>query len=205
MINAADILWSLRDKLPPMPWSLEALSAVVAENGYDKDDFCIAIEASPQNALRALFHAVSQDLLKVTQQPLWDDLKTTAKVKHLLMQRYQIFSDNDVLFRSIFQFLKQPAQLSLNLEIAYEALNEMWYAAGDTATDYNFYTKRALLGFVHSQGLRVWETNPHNTQALEQAVDRHLAQVGAIGKTIADIKTQLKPLKAVLKNVWRGA
>jgi ubiquinone biosynthesis protein COQ9 len=32
----------------------------------------------------------------------------------------------------------------------------MWRAAGDTATDFNFYTKRAILGAVYSSTLLAW-------------------------------------------------
>src|SRR3546814_16617611 len=32
----------------------------------------------------------------------------------------------------------------------------MWYAAGDTATDWNFYSKRALLAAVYSSTLLYW-------------------------------------------------
>lgn len=202
MINPSETLWSLRDKLPPLPWTLDALCQVVENHNIDKDHFTIAIEASPQNALKAFLRAVNQHMVSVAQQPLWSDLKTTAKVKRLLMERYKIFSENDVLFRSVFQYLKQPAQWALNLELAYETLNEIWYAAGDTSTDYNFYTKRALLGFVHVQGIRTWETHPHDAEAWEVAIDKHLEQVGKLGKLVTDVKIQLKPLKTVLKNLW---
>ena len=32
----------------------------------------------------------------------------------------------------------------------------MWYAAGDTSTDFNFYTKRATLAGVYSSTLLYW-------------------------------------------------
>ena len=38
----------------------------------------------------------------------------------------------------------------LALKLLYRTVDAMWYAAGDTSTDFNFYTKRATLAGVYS-------------------------------------------------------
>ncbi len=38
----------------------------------------------------------------------------------------------------------------------WKAADLMWYAAGDTSTDYNYYTKRGLLAGVYSSTLLFW-------------------------------------------------
>ena len=52
------------------------------------------------------------------------------------------------------------AVLALHPALAAKTLwrtaDTMWRAAGDTATDYNHYTKRAILGAVYSSTLLVW-------------------------------------------------
>ena len=48
----------------------------------------------------------------------------------------------------------------------------MWRAAGDTATDYNHYTKRAILGAVYSATLLVWLDDPEGWPAfLDRRID----------------------------------
>jgi ubiquinone biosynthesis protein COQ9 len=41
----------------------------------------------------------------------------------------------------------------------------MWRAAGDTATDFNFYTKRGILAGVYSATLMRWFTDTSENEA----------------------------------------
>jgi ubiquinone biosynthesis protein COQ9 len=45
---------------------------------------------------------------------------------------------------------------ALGLKLLYQTVDAMWRAAGDTSTDFNFYTKRAILGGVYSATLLRW-------------------------------------------------
>ncbi|MBV9045507.1 MAG: COQ9 family protein, partial [Alphaproteobacteria bacterium] len=54
----------------------------------------------------------------------------------------------------------------------YRTVDKMWRAAGDTATDFNFYTKRAILAGVYSSTLMRWFTD---TSADETATSEFLA------------------------------
>jgi len=42
----------------------------------------------------------------------------------------------------------------------YATVDAMWHAAGDTSTDYNFYTKRLLLAKVYTTTLYIWLDDP---------------------------------------------
>jgi ubiquinone biosynthesis protein COQ9 len=44
----------------------------------------------------------------------------------------------------------------LALQLLYRTVDAIWYAAGDTSTDFNFYTKRATLAGVYSSTLLYW-------------------------------------------------
>ena len=49
-----------------------------------------------------------------------------------------------------------PQHGPLALRCLYRTVDTVWYAAGDTATDFNFYTKRALLAGVYSATVLYW-------------------------------------------------
>ena len=53
--------------------------------------------------------------------------------------------------RRALTYLAQPQHGPLALRCLYRTVDTIWYAAGDTATDFNFYTKRALLAGVGSK------------------------------------------------------
>src|SRR3546814_10685041 len=52
--------------------------------------------------------------------------------------------------------LALPQNAATGLACLYRTVDAIWYAAGDRATDYNFYTKRALLAGVYSSTLLFW-------------------------------------------------
>ena len=53
-------------------------------------------------------------------------------------------------------FLTLPPNAPLGLRLMGRTVDAMWRAAGDRSTDFNYYTKRALLSGVYSTTLAYW-------------------------------------------------
>jgi len=70
-------------------------------------------------------------------------------------------------------FLTLPPHAALGLKLVYRTVDAMWRAVGDTATDFNFYTKRAILAGVYSATLLRWFTDQ---SADESLTERFLAE-----------------------------
>ena len=63
-------------------------------------------------------------------------------------------------------------------QILYRTVDAIWYAAGDTATDFNFYTKRSLLAAVYTPTILYWLNDRSEGSADSFAfLDRRLADV----------------------------
>lgn len=58
--------------------------------------------------------------------------------------------------RRALSTLSLPLNAGLALKLLYKTVDAMWYAAGDSSTDFNFYTKRATLAGVYSSTLLYW-------------------------------------------------
>ena len=56
--------------------------------------------------------------------------------------------------------MSQPQHAGLGLRCLYRTVDEMWHAAGDSATDFNFYTKRGLLAGVYTSTILFWLDDP---------------------------------------------
>ena len=85
------------------------------------------------------------------------------------------------------------------LKAIYATVDAMWREAGDTATDYNFYTKRLLLSKVYLTTLRVWldDTSP-NLLTTEAFLRRRIDDVMQIEKLKAKAKGALANLESLL-------
>jgi len=55
-----------------------------------------------------------------------------------------------ILAKTRDYYLKSPNRLTEFLKNSWNSVDKMWYFAGDTSTDYNYYTKRSLLFSVYN-------------------------------------------------------
>jgi ubiquinone biosynthesis protein COQ9 len=58
--------------------------------------------------------------------------------------------------RRAVAFLSLPQNASLAAKLLIETVDAMWRATGDQSSDFNYYTKRALLAGVYSATLLHW-------------------------------------------------
>ena len=58
--------------------------------------------------------------------------------------------------RTALSILAMPQNVPLALRIGWRSADLMWRLAGDTATDYNHYTKRLILSGVYGSTLLAW-------------------------------------------------
>jgi ubiquinone biosynthesis protein COQ9 len=66
--------------------------------------------------------------------------------------------------------LSLPMNAALGARLMYRTVDAMWRAAGDTSTDFNFYTKRGILAGVYGSTAMRWFTTED-----EAVVDAFLA------------------------------
>src|SRR5205085_12427037 len=67
------------------------------------------------------------------------------------------------------------------LRLLYETVDAIWYAAGDNATDFSFYTKRAILAAVYGATLLYWlEDRSPEFSDTRAFLDRRLADLGSL-------------------------
>ncbi len=75
------------------------------------------------------------------------------------------------------------------LSALYRTVDAIWRAAGDTATDFNFYTKRALLAGVYSSTLLYWLDDGSDDFAATWAfLDRRIEDVMKVPKVLGRLR-----------------
>ena len=87
--------------------------------------------------------------------------------------------------RRALSYLALPRNAALGAKCLYRTVDAIWYAAGDTSTDYNFYTKRLLLAGVYASTLLFWLNDTSEGRAETWAfLDRRIAEVTRLGGTL---------------------
>jgi ubiquinone biosynthesis protein COQ9 len=162
--------------------------------------------ASKQDVLR-LFPNGALGLLEATSESVDAEMeKRLAKLKLATMPirkriatavktRLSILKPHKAAARRTVAHLSLPPNVVLGAKLVYRTVDAMWRAAGDVSTDFNFYTKRAILMGVYSATLMRWFTDD---SADESATDAFLAarieNVMQFEKLKAQVKKQARRL-----------
>jgi len=92
--------------------------------------------------------------------------------------------------RRLVAFLALPNNARLAPKLMWRAADAIWRAAGDASTDFNYYTKRALLSGVYGTTLMFWLTDEsENFAATDAFLDRRIADVMKIFSLRARLKS----------------
>ncbi|MCH9019003.1 MAG: COQ9 family protein, partial [Proteobacteria bacterium] len=93
-----------------------------------------------------------------------------------------------------------PGRAPGAMRALWRTVDAMWRAAGDTATDYNFYTKRGLLVGVYASTLLYWlDDKSEGFDDTWAFLDRRIADVMRVPKAIGALKKCLPDPGRVLR------
>lgn len=99
----------------------------------------------------------------------------------------------------------QPANASAAAKLLFQLLDDIWYAAGDTSTDMNWYTKRALLAAVYTSTelYMLTDFSPGYQDTWEQ-LDRRIADALWIGSAVRNASAVPQQLLSALLQAVTG-
>ena len=117
-------------------------------------------------------------------------LKIRDRIKAAVRLRLERHAGNREAARRALAVLSLPFNAGLGLKLLYKTVDALWYAAGDTSTDFNFYTKRATLAGVYSSTLLYW-LNDRSPGAAEtwSFLDRRIDDVMKIEKLKSQVRS----------------
>jgi ubiquinone biosynthesis protein COQ9 len=116
-------------------------------------------------------------------------LKIRDRIRAAVRLRLERHAGQKEAARRGLSLLALPSNAPLGLKLLYRTVDAMWYAAGDTSVDFNFYTKRAILAGVYSSTLLYWlNDRSEGGEATWAFLDRRIDNVMRFEKLKADMK-----------------
>ena len=104
-------------------------------------------------------------------------LKIRERIAHAVEARLNAAAADEAAVRRWTGFLALPPQMALGARLAWESADVLWRWAGDTATDENHYSKRALLAGILTGALAIQLSS--GREAALAFTDRRIANVMA--------------------------
>ena len=116
-------------------------------------------------------------------------MKIRARIKAAVKARLDALAPHKEAARRAASALMLPGHASLSLQLMYASVDAMWRAVGDTSTDFNFYTKRAILAGVYGATLVRWFNDADKDAAATDAfLDARIENVMQFEKLKAGAK-----------------
>lgn len=124
------------------------------------------------------------------------DMRVRDKIAAALDERLEVMAPHKQAVRSLQLYLAQPQHLPLMQSMLAEACDVMWVAAGDKSQDWNYYSKRLLLGGVYVVTIAYWlnDTSEHFSKT-RAFLRRRIENVLKIGGTASKILSGLGTFK----------
>jgi ubiquinone biosynthesis protein COQ9 len=85
-----------------------------------------------------------------------EKLSIRERIGTCVLLRLRLLSPHKEAIRRLLSFLALPGNHPTGFKITMKTIDLIWYAAGDTATDFNYYTKRGLLASVYGLTILYW-------------------------------------------------
>jgi len=120
------------------------------------------------------FYSVSADQEMEERLAAMDlpSMKIRIRITEAVKTRLAILKRHKEAARRAAALLSLPMHAGLAARLMYRTVDAMWRAAGDTATDFNFYSKRGILAGVYGSTLVRWFAD---ASADESATNEFLA------------------------------
>ena len=137
-------------------WNEKAVLAAAELAGVDPDLARLAFNEGPVDMIDAWFQAIDMQMAEKYSPEELAAMKVRQRIKALVEARLEALEPYREGLRRALAILAAPPHLRRAAKMGWRAADKMWRLAGDTATDYNHYSKRTLLSGVYGSSISVF-------------------------------------------------
>ncbi len=150
------ILLATLDHVALDGWTRRSLDAGACDAGFKAIDGQRAFPAGMLALVEYLFEYGDRQMAQTMGRLDISEMKVRARVATAVRTRLSVMAAHREAMRRALSFMALPQNAGAALACTYRTVDTIWYAVGDTATDFSFYTKRALLAGVFAATVLYW-------------------------------------------------
>ena len=167
-------------------WSDEALAMAASQLGVPAERARLCFPGGAVEMIDAWFDAIDRAMAQAWPLARVARFKIRERIRDLVLYRIEVINPHKEALRRALAILALPQNALAGPRLAWRAADRMWRIAGDTATDFNHYSKRAILSGLYGATMLVYLDD--ETEALSTTrgfLDRRIANVMEFEKTKA--------------------
>lgn len=178
--------------LPHVPfdgWGVATLAAAAADEDIDLTTARSLFPRGGVDMALAFHYAGDRDLADELAEGGLTHMRYSERVAHAVRRRLELAAPHKEAVRRSTSLFALPIYAGEGARAIWHTADTIWKGLGDTATDYNWYTKRMTLSGVLSSTLLYWlgDTSEGSTRSWD-FLDRRIADVMRIETARAAIQ-----------------
>ncbi len=194
--------------LPHVPfdgWSRQAMRHAARDAGLDQAAADRAFPYGAADMVAAFSQLADRRMISVLEPRDLAAMKVRQRISVGVRTRLEEWTPHREAVRRGIAVLALPHNTGTAVRCLYDTVDAIWYAAGDTATDWNFYSKRALLAGVYSSTVLYWLDDRSEGAADSWAfLDRRIGDVMRIpqvGARLNSVRNALLEPVRIFRNI----
>jgi len=144
----ARLLTAALPLVPRLGWTSRLVAAAAREVGLSAAEGELLLPHGPRDLAALLARRHDRRALEALADMDPSALKVRERIRQGVLARCEVAMEDEAAVRRWAGFLALPANMPLGLRLAWASADSLWRWAGDTATDENHYSKRALLAEI---------------------------------------------------------
>lgn len=134
-------------------WSDAAVTAAAGQAGVDPAAARFAFEDRAMTMIAAWIGSIDRAMAAEWTAERLASLPIRERIRALVQFRLDALVGKEEALRRALIEMAKPRNIATTARLSWESADKMWRVAGDTATDYNHYTKRATLAALYASTL----------------------------------------------------
>lgn len=157
-------------------WSEAAIAAAAEQQGVDPAVAAFAFAGGAMAMIAAWIAACDEAMATEWPADRLAQLKIRERIRTLVQFRLDYVTPQQEALVRALAIMAMPRNAAQAMKLGWNSADLMWRLAGDTATDYNHYTKRTILSGIYAATLAVLAHDRSEGQAdtrafLERRID----------------------------------
>lgn len=148
-LNLDELAAALAPRLPAHAafdgWTEKALARAAAELGVPADRARLAFPGGAAQMVDGWFDALDKAMVDAFPPERIAGLKVRERIRDLILFRLEAAAPHREALRRALAVLAMPQNALEAARLAWRSADRIWRLAGDDATDFNHYSKRAIL------------------------------------------------------------
>jgi len=159
-------------------WHEEAVIRAANEAGIDPRVANLAFPKGAADMIDAWFAHIDAEMAAAFSAEELSAMPVHKRIRGAILKRIEITRPNKEALRRAVAILVMPKNIPLAGKLGWRSADAIWRLAGDTATDFNHYSKRTILSGVYGSTIMAWMDDESEGEAETIAfLDRRLGNV----------------------------